>query len=184
MRPADVYHQWGPCPGLALERAHRFSIANMMDDQLLNALRLAVGPPGGVNVQALRDLACDDDTIHWDISTVAEHLQVSPHTLRYYERVGLVTVDRDQSGYRQYDAAAVRRLVFITRMRVSGMSMSELRRYIHLVEAGDSTTDERLKLLLEHRDVLRHKIEQLQISLAATEYKITTYQEEMLNHDH
>lgn len=64
------------------------------------------------------------------------------------------------------------------------MSMSELRRYIHLVEAGDSTTDERLKLLLEHRDVLRHKIEQLQISLAATEYKITTYQEEMLNHDH
>lgn len=149
----------------------------MDNEALVDALRFAVDPPGGVNIEALRDLVRDDQTTSWDIGTTADHLQVSPHTLRYYERVGLLTVARDRSGHRSYDAAAVRRLVFITRMRVSGMSIADLQRYIHLVDAGAHTVPERLDLLLEHRDTLRRQIAQLQLSLAATEYKITTYTE-------
>lgn len=147
-----------------------------MDDEALDdALRLAVNPPGGVNAEALHDLVRDDQTTAWDVSTTAAHLKMSPHTLRYYERVGLLTVPRDSAGHRSYDAAAVRRLVFITRMRISGMPIADLQRYIHLVDAGPSTVAERIDLLLEHRDTLRHQITQLQLSLAATEYKITTY---------
>lgn len=149
----------------------------MDDEALADALRLAVDPPGGVNVEALHDLVRDDQTTAWDIGATAAHLQVSPHTLRYYERVGLLTVTRDRSGRRCYDAAAVRRLVFITRMRISGMPIADLQRYIHLVDAGPATVGERLDLLLEHRDTLRHQIAQLQLSLAATEYKIATYTE-------
>jgi DNA-binding transcriptional MerR regulator len=147
------------------------------DDALREALRLAVDPPGGVSVEALRELARDDDATHLDIASTAAHLGVNPHTLRYYERIGLVHVARDGAGHRRYDAAAVRRLVFLTRMRTSGMSISDLRRDVDLVDAGQDTVPERMDMLLEHRDTLRSQIAQLQLALAATEYKIATYQE-------
>ncbi|WP_037365059.1 MerR family transcriptional regulator [Amycolatopsis orientalis] len=147
------------------------------EDALIEALRLAVDPPGTVSVEALRELARDDDADEWDIATTARHLGLNPHTLRYYERIGLVQVGRDSAGHRVYDAAAVRRLVFLARMRVSGMSISDLRRYLELVDSGEDTVPERREMLLEHRDTLRAQIAQLQLSLAATEYKIATYQE-------
>ena len=162
---------------LAFERARSHSVKAMDPEVLARALRLAVDPPGGVRVEALQDLVRDDPSTDWDIATAADHLQVSPHTLRYYERIGLLEVGRNPAGHRRYDAAAIRRLVFITRMRTSGMSISELQHYIELVEAGPGTVPERRDLLLEHRDTLRRQITQLQLSLAATEYKIATYVE-------
>ncbi|MFF7945163.1 MerR family transcriptional regulator [Nocardia gamkensis] len=109
------------------------------------------------------------------IADVADMLDVSPHTLRYYERAGLIEVGRDSSGYRAYDAKAVRRLVFLTRMRLSGMPMRDLQHYIELVDAGEDTVPERLDMLIEHRDMIRRRIRELTLSLAATEYKIATY---------
>ncbi|MDJ0395709.1 MerR family transcriptional regulator [Rhodococcus sp. G-MC3] len=109
------------------------------------------------------------------ISEVAELLDVSPHTLRYYERCGLIEVNRDRNDHRLYDAAAVRRLVFLTRMRLSGMPMRDLQHYVELVDRGEETVPERLDLLIEHRDTVRRRIRELQLSLVATEYKIATY---------
>ncbi|MFJ4651145.1 MerR family transcriptional regulator [Nocardia sp. NPDC088792] len=109
------------------------------------------------------------------IAEVADMLDVSPHTLRYYERAGLIEVGRDSSGYRAYDVEAVRRLVFLTRMRLSGMPMRDLQHYIELVDAGEDTVPERLDMLIEHRDMIRRRIRELTLSLAATEYKIATY---------
>jgi DNA-binding transcriptional MerR regulator len=145
------------------------------DEQLARALRLAVDPPRGVSVEALLDLVIDDDSRRWDIATAAEYVDVSPHTLRYYERIGLITVQRNAAGHRVYDAAAVRRLVFLTRMRTSGMPISDLRQYVALVDRGDVTIPDRLDLLIEHRDTLRAQLAQLQLALAATEYKIAMY---------
>ena len=102
----------------------------MLEERLEQALRLAIDPPGGLNTAALRDLIRDDENTQWDIATTAEYLGISAHTLRYYERAGLVKVGRDASGHRLYDAAAVRRMVFLTRMRVSGMSIAQLQHYI------------------------------------------------------
>jgi DNA-binding transcriptional MerR regulator len=143
--------------------------------QLIEALRLAVDPPGGVSVDALQDLVRGDDCAPWDITTMAQHVGVSPHTLRYYERIGLIEVGRDSSGHRRYNAATVRRAVFLTRMRTAGMSISDLQRYVVLVARGEQTVPERLDLLIEHRDTLRAQIAQLQLALATTEYKIATY---------
>ena len=109
------------------------------------------------------------------IAQAAEMLDVSAHTLRYYERIGLVSVPRDASGNRRYDADAVRRLVFLTRMRLSGMAIRDLQHYVELVDEGDDTVPERLEMLLEHRDTIRRQISELTLSLAATEYKIATY---------
>ena len=144
------------------------------DAQLREALRLAsiprsdnLGPADGPGAAG------------WDIATTADRLGVSAHTLRYYERIGLVRVERDPSGRRRYDAASVRRLVFLTRMRTSGMPIRDLRRYVALVKAGRDTVPERLSLLTEHRDELRARIDELQLALAATDYKIAAYTREL-----
>ena len=144
------------------------------DARLREALRLASVPPSDDVGPANGPGAAG-----WDIATTADHLGVSAHTLRYYERIGLVQVERDASGYRRYDAAGVRRLVFFTRMRTSGMSIRDLQRYVDMVEAGRDTVPERLTLLTEHRDGLRARIDELRLALAATEYKITTYTREL-----
>ena len=115
----------------------------------------------------------------WDIATTADRLGVSAHTLRYYERIGLVRVERDPSGRRRYDAASVRRLMFLTRMRTSGMPIRDLQRYVDMVEAGRDTVPERLALLTEHREGLRSRIDELRLALAATEYKIAVYTREL-----
>ncbi len=109
------------------------------------------------------------------VAQAADMLDVSAHTLRYYERIGLVTVPRDGAGNRVYDDETMRRLVFLTRMRLSGMAIRDLQHYVALVDEGDETVPERLEILLEHRDTIRRQIAELTLSLAATEYKIATY---------
>lgn len=148
----------------------------MATDDLMSRALAALGEDGAPSVEvihALADLGATPEPM--TIAEAAAHLDVSPHTLRYYERAGLVAVGRDATGHRVYDAAAVRRLVFLTRMRLSGMPMRDLQHYITLVDAGKQTEPERLDILLEHRDTIRRRIRELTLSLAATEYKIATY---------
>ncbi|MGP3931341.1 MerR family transcriptional regulator [Nonomuraea sp. KM88] len=151
----------------------------MATDDLMTRALEALGDDGPLSVEAihrladLADLADLPETM--TIAEVAGLLDISPHTLRYYERTGLVEVARDGSGHRVYDAGAVRRLVFLTRMRLSGMPMRDLRHYISLVDAGEHTVPERLDVLVEHRDILRRRIRELTLSLTAVEYKIATY---------
>ncbi|MCG5462118.1 MerR family transcriptional regulator [Micromonospora sp. NPDC053740] len=145
------------------------------DDLMTRALEM-VGDDGPLSVEVIHSLT-DLADVHesMTIAEVADLLDITPHTLRYYERAGLVEVARDSQGHRVYDAAAVRRLVFLTRMRLSGMPMRDLQHYIALVDAGQDTVPERLDMLLEHRDIIRRRIRELTLSLAATEYKIATY---------
>ncbi|MFJ3407818.1 MerR family transcriptional regulator [Promicromonospora sp. NPDC090134] len=148
----------------------------MATDDLMSRALAELGEDGAPSVDVIHALA-DLDAVPGPlpIAEAATYLDVSPHTLRYYERAGLVEVGRDTAGYRLYDAAALRRLVFVTRMRLSGMPMRDLQHYIALADAGKETEPERLDLLLEHRDTIRRRIRELTLSLAATEYKIATY---------
>lgn len=139
------------------------------------ALEAALDADGTVSIKSLHDLTVADDVGPLGIAEMAERAGVSAHTLRYYERIGLLDVARDGAGHRRYDAAAVRRVVFLTRMRLSGMAISDLQTYVDLVDQGDATIPDRLDMLLEHRDTLRGQIRQLQLSLATTEFKIATY---------
>ena len=147
-----------------------------VDALMAKALRAMAEVDGPMAIEVVHRLA-DTGEIEtpMTIAEVADMLDISPHTLRYYERSGLVDVERDAEGHRSYTAQAIRRLVFVTRMRLSGMGIRDLQHYIALVAAGDDTVDERLDMLLEHRDTIRRQIRELTLSLAATEYKITTY---------
>ena len=109
------------------------------------------------------------------IAAVAEETGVTAHTLRYYERVGLLDVPRDEAGRRMYTAREVGQVVFITRLRQTAMPIRDIQAYFRLVRAGEGTEDQRLALLERHRDQVRARIAELQAALKVVEFKITTY---------
>jgi len=109
------------------------------------------------------------------IAQVAELTGASAHTLRYYERIGLLAVGRDAVGHRVYDRDALARVVFVTRLRMSDMPIEAIRRYVELVNDGDHTAPERLALMQSHRATIQRRLQELQAALAVVDYKITTY---------
>jgi DNA-binding transcriptional MerR regulator len=120
----------------------------------------------------------DSDT-SLSISEVAERTGLSTHTLRYYEKAGLMLapIDRASSSHRRYGAADVTWVTFLTRLRSTSMPISRVREYVDLVRAGDDTTQDRLELLLRHRIAVLAQIEEMTRSLAAIDYKIATYEQ-------
>lgn len=110
---------------------------------------------------------------------MAEATGLSAHTLRYYERAGLMRspVVRASSSHRRYSESDVNWVIFLSRLRSTSMPIGKVREYVELVRAGESTNEERLELLLRHRITVLAQLEELTASLAAIDYKITTYQE-------
>ncbi|HEY4571807.1 MAG TPA: MerR family transcriptional regulator [Kribbella sp.] len=126
------------------------------------------------------DLLCllelpDDLPEHLSIAEAAELTGLTAHTLRYYERIGLVDVRRDAAGYRSYDRRAMARIVFISRLRASGMSIGTISHYLELVHQGEHTAPRRLALMQEHRASIQRQLRELQLALAVTDYKINVY---------
>ena len=118
------------------------------------------------------------ETVALSISEAAELTGVSVHTLRYYERSGLmlVPVDRASSSHRRYTEADISWIVFLTKLRSTAMPIARVRRYVELARAGADTTGDRLDLLLEHRASVIAQLDEMTNSLAAIDYKIATYQ--------
>lgn len=93
-------------------------------------------PPLSVELVRCLDLPADLPA-ELAIGEVAEAIGVSAHTLRYYERIGLVEVGRDAGGRRVYDPEALARVVFVTRLRMSDMPIRDIARYLALVRQGE-----------------------------------------------
>ena len=116
-----------------------------------------------------------DVEVGLSIAEVAERTGVTAHTLRYYERIGLVTVPRDTAGHRLYTQDALNRVVFVTRLRQTAMPIRDIQAYFRLVADGPGNEDQRLALLERHRDQVKAHINELESALGVVEYKIATY---------
>ena len=99
------------------------------------------------------------------------------HTLRYYERAGLVVtpVDRTTGGRRRYRKLDLDWITVCTRMRATGMPIKTIRRYAELVSAGPGNEQERLALLEEHRACVTTRLAELQENLKLIDHKIDVY---------
>lgn len=117
----------------------------------------------------------DDLPEQLSIAEAAAITGLTAHTLRYYERIGLVQVRRDEAGYRSYSRRAMSRIMFITRLRASDMPVSTISHYLDLVEQGEHTEPQRLAVMEEHRATIQRRMRELQAALAVTEYKIAVY---------
>jgi DNA-binding transcriptional MerR regulator len=104
---------------------------------------------------------------------------LSPHTLRYYERAGLMLepIARATSSHRRYSEAEVEWVTFLTKLRSTGMPIRTMRRYADLVREGSGTETERLELLQSHRRTVQAQVEAAANHLKAIDYKISLYQE-------
>jgi DNA-binding transcriptional MerR regulator len=101
---------------------------------------------------------------------------MTAHTLRYYERVGLIQpVGRARNGHRRYSEADEAWLNFLHCMRATNMSIREMQRYAELREKGDATSLQRRKLLEDHQAAIAAKIEALQHAHALLTHKIANY---------
>ena len=114
------------------------------------------------------------------ISDAARASGVSAHTLRYYEREGLLDpVDRAASGHRRYAEEDLARIQFLTKLRATGMPIRKVREYADLMRRGDVTNAERLALLEAHRDAVRAQLAETQRTLDLIDYKINLYREKL-----
>ena len=110
------------------------------------------------------------------IAEVAERTGLTAHTLRYYERDGLMLgVGRNTAGHRAYTEDDLGWITLITRLRSTGMPIREVRRYAELVRAGEGNEHVRLELLRAHRDRVRAQLEVTAAHLDAIEFKVSYY---------
>jgi len=112
------------------------------------------------------------------IAEAAERSGLTAHTLRYYERDGLMlaAVDRSGSGHRRYTERDLTWISLITKLRSTGMPIREVKKYAALVRAGDGNELERLELLLAHRARVEAQLAEVTSHLRAIDHKIGIYE--------
>ncbi|AMC92790.1 hypothetical protein AOC36_01955 [Erysipelothrix larvae] len=108
------------------------------------------------------------------IKEVSELLGISSHTLRYYEKVGLMRpVPKNGGGIRDYEEQDVSRLRFIQCMRSADVSIDILKQYIDLFDSPGDTTLQRKALLKDQYEIMQAKYQAMEEGLAYLEHKIS-----------
>ncbi|RAN99090.1 MerR family transcriptional regulator [Micromonospora noduli] len=115
------------------------------------------------------------------IGQVAQRTGLSVHTLRLYEREGLLAseVRRDGSGRRVYSAWDVEWLANCVKFRASGMPLTRISRLAQLVREGSGNEAERLKLLREHQRYITDQLTQLHDCLDLINVKVASYEKHL-----
>jgi MerR family transcriptional regulator, aldehyde-responsive regulator len=115
------------------------------------------------------------------IAEVSEKYDLSPDTLRYYERIGLLPpVRRSKSGLRDYDENDLNWIDFIKCMRSAGLPIEQLTRYVQLFPQGDATVEARKKILKDQREQIVARMAEMQRTLDLLDYKIAMYEKGLI----
>lgn len=139
-----------------------------------------LGPVGLVEPALVEPLAEANASV-LTVAEVAAATGLSAHTLRYYERTGLMLrpIGRASSLQRRYTAGDVRWIRFLTKLRSTAMPIARIREYVELAKLGDSTESQRLALLRAHRSDVLTQLADVTESLAAVDFKIAAYEESL-----
>jgi DNA-binding transcriptional MerR regulator len=117
-----------------------------------------------------------DGADKYTISEVAALTGLTAHTLRWYERIGLMPhIDRSHTGQRRYSNRDLDWLDLVGKLRLTGMPVADMVRYAELVREGDHTYGERFELLETTREDVLARIAELQGTLAVLDRKISFY---------
>jgi DNA-binding transcriptional MerR regulator len=112
----------------------------------------------------------------YSIKDAAAETGVTAHTLRYYERVGLLEpIDREQNGRRRYAEQDIYSVRFLTMLRATGMPIRDMLVFMRLTRAGDETVSARAELLERHQQELRSRLKELAGHMEVLEHKIAFY---------
>lgn len=119
-----------------------------------------------------------------NISEVAAKFEITPATLRYYEKEGLVPpVNRSTSGIRDYNEEDLGWVEFIKCMRNAGLSIESLARYTELYKSGEETLAERKTILVEEYQKLLEKQQAINETVNRLEYKLEIYDVQITDYE-
>jgi DNA-binding transcriptional MerR regulator len=111
----------------------------------------------------------------WTTSEAAEKCGLSQHTLRWYERIGLLApIERGGDGRRRFSDGDLDWLSLLTKLRATGMPVRDMQRYAELVRSGAGQA-ERVELLKRHREQVRRDLAARRECLKLLDTKITHY---------
>ncbi|KFF95660.1 MerR family transcriptional regulator [Streptomyces europaeiscabiei] len=117
-----------------------------------------------------------DGQDRYTISEVVDLTGLTAHTLRWYERIGLMPhIDRSHTGQRRYRNRDLDWLDLVGKLRLTGMPVADMVRYAELVREGDHTYSERFELLKATRQDVLSRIAELQDTLNVLDRKINFY---------
>jgi MerR family transcriptional regulator, aldehyde-responsive regulator len=112
------------------------------------------------------------------IAEAGEQLKISPDTLRYYEKIGLIPpVKRNRGGIRDYGETDLNWVEFIKLMRGAGLPIEVLSEYVRLAMQGDETVGARKEILVEQRKKLRVRMAEMKKTIDRLNYKIEQYED-------
>ena len=115
------------------------------------------------------------------ITEVSRKYGVTPDTLRYYERIGLIPpVPRTKGGVRDYDAESCGWVELMRCMRSAGVQIEALIKYVELFRQGEETIEARKAILLDQRDQIVERMAEMQRSLDRLNAKIEGYEQGLL----
>ena len=113
---------------------------------------------------------------YYKISEVTKLVNLNQSTLRYYEKVGLIsTLEKDESGNRKYSSDDIQWIKFLIKLKHTGMKLSEMLKYSELRYIGDSTAKDRRELLENQLQKLKIEIDNLKETYKYVEEKIEFY---------
>lgn len=116
----------------------------------------------------------------YSIRDVSSRTGLSAHTLRYYEKEGLLTgVERTPGGFRQYTDEDLEALGLICCLKNTGMSLQEIARFVELTHQGDHTLAERVEMLRRHRENVVARMAEMQKHLNKVTWKVRFFSEKL-----
>lgn len=121
--------------------------------------------------------------MRYSISQAAEEKGLETHTLRFYEREGIILPQRTDSGIRYYTDQDLDRIDMINCLKCTGMSIKEIKRYFDLCEEGDGSLEERLSMFLERKQHVLKEIEEMRHHLETVDHKIGWYRSMIKDRD-
>lgn len=114
----------------------------------------------------------------YTIRQISELTGLTPHTLRYYDKEGLLPlIERGNGGYRHFSEQDLEWLRLVCCLRSTGMSVRQIKEFVRLNELGDSTLGERCEMLRQHKKQVEAQIAEMQEHLARVDAKIETFTE-------
>ena len=120
----------------------------------------------------------------YSIQDVSKKTGLSAHTLRYYEKEGLLSnVSRTPGGFRQYTDEDLEALGLICCLKNTGMSLEEITRFVNLTHEGDKTLKERVELLRIHRENVIERMKEMQKYLDKVTWKLNFFSEKLRNYE-
>lgn len=112
----------------------------------------------------------------YTVGEMAKILNTTPSTLRYYDKEGLLPfVERSESGIRMFKDSDYEWLLVIDCLKNTGMGIKDIKRFIEMVIAGDSTIKERLEMMKKQRESVKEQMAKLQQTLDTLDYKVWYY---------